>query len=76
MRGHPCRECHLQNRSCDSTAARRGHIARYRSGVGAPEPIDHSPGNHDGIVCDLALLLREHAVDRQEPVGVDAHPVR
>lgn len=76
MRGHSCRERRLQNRSCDSTAARRGHIERYRSVVGAPELIDHSLSNHDGIVCDLALLHREHAVDRQELVGVDAHPVR
>lgn len=44
--------------------------------VGIPEPIDHSPGNHDGVVCDVALSYREHAVDRREPVGVDAHSLR
>lgn len=43
--------------------------------LGAPEIIDHSPGNHDGVVYDAAISHREHAVDRQEPVGVDAHPV-
>lgn len=46
------------------------------SATGAPELIDHSPGNHDSADNDVALLYREHAVDRQEPVGVDAHPVR
>lgn len=44
--------------------------------VGAPGLFDHSPCNHDGAVNDVALSHREHAVDRQEPVGVDAHPIR
>lgn len=44
--------------------------------VGAPELIDHSPGNYDCIVNDASLLHREHAVNRQEPVGVDVHSVR
>lgn len=44
------------------------------SAVDASEPIDHSPGNHDGIVEDVALSQSEHAADRQKPVGVDAHP--
>ena len=44
--------------------------------LGAPELIDHSPGNHDGVVHDIALTFREYAVDRQEPVGEDAHPAR
>lgn len=44
--------------------------------VGAPEPIVHSPGSQDGVVHDIALTYREHAVDRQEPVGVGAHPER
>lgn len=43
--------------------------------VGAPELIDHAHGNHDGVVNDVALLHHEHAVDRQEPVGVDAHSI-
>lgn len=44
--------------------------------VGAPEFIDHSPGNHDSVLNNVALPHHEHAVDRQESVGVDAHPVR
>lgn len=44
--------------------------------VGAPELIDHSPGNLDCAVNDVALPYREHAVDWQEPVGVGAYPVR
>lgn len=43
---------------------------------GLPELLDHSFANNDGFVCDLALSHREQAVDLQEPVGVDAHPVR
>lgn len=46
------------------------------SAIGAPEFLDHSPGNHDGVVHDIALTYREHAVARQESVGVDAHPAR
>ena len=46
------------------------------STIGAPELNDHSPGNHDSADNDVALSYREHAVDRQEPVGVDAYPVR
>ena len=44
--------------------------------VGAPELIDHSSGNHDAVVNNVALPHRKHAVDRQEPVGVDARAVR
>lgn len=44
--------------------------------VGTPEFLNHSPGNYDGIVYDVALSYREHAADWQESVGVDAHPVR
>lgn len=43
--------------------------------IGLPELLDHSFGNQGGVVRDVALSYREHAVDRQEPVGVDAHPV-
>lgn len=46
------------------------------STVGTPEPIDHSPGNRDSVVYDVVLSHHEHAVDRYEPVGVDANPVR
>lgn len=44
--------------------------------LGAPELIDHLPGDHDCVVYDVALSHRGQAIDRQEPVGVDAHPVR
>ena len=44
--------------------------------LGAPEPIDHLPGDHDCVVYDVALSHRGHAVGRQEPVDVDARPVR
>lgn len=44
--------------------------------VGEPESIELSPGNLVSAVCDVVLSHREHAVDRQEPVGVDTHPVR
>lgn len=44
--------------------------------VGPPELLDHSFGNHDSFVRDVGLSCREHAVDRQEPVGIDVHPVR
>lgn len=30
----------------------------------------------DGAIYDVALSRHEHAVDRQEPVDVDIHPVR
>lgn len=44
--------------------------------VGAPKLLVHSFGNYDSIINDVALSHCEHAVDWQEPVGVDAHPVR
>lgn len=43
--------------------------------IGAPKLLDQSPGNHDSADNDVALSHREHAVDRQDSVGVDAHPV-
>lgn len=46
------------------------------SAVGTPDPIDHSLGNRDSVVYDVALSHHEHAVDRHEPVGVDANLVR
>lgn len=33
-------------------------------GIGAPELIDHPPGNYDCVVNDVALSHREYAVDR------------
>lgn len=57
--------CYRSDISCDADPA-----------VDAPELIYHSPGNHDSVVFDAALSHREHVVDRQEPVDVDAHPVR
>lgn len=44
--------------------------------IGTPGLLDHSLGNHDSVVNNVAFLHREHAVDRQEPMGVDAHAVR
>lgn len=44
--------------------------------VGTPEPIDHSPGNLDFVVNDVALSHREHAEKQQGSAGVDARSVR
>ena len=44
--------------------------------IGAPELLDQSLGNHDSADNDVALLHREHALDRQEPVGVGVHRAR
>lgn len=38
--------------------------------------LDHSPCNQDSVDNDVVLSHREHAADRQEPGGVDAHPMR
>lgn len=32
--------------------------------LGAPEPLDQSPGNHDSAANDVTLSHCEHAVDR------------
>lgn len=34
------------------------------SAIGAPEFLNHSPGNHDSADNDAALSYREHAVGR------------
>ena len=32
--------------------------------IGAPEPLDQSPGNHDSAANDVTLSHCEHAIDR------------
>lgn len=34
------------------------------SAIGAPELLDHSPGNHDSADNDVALSYRDHVVGR------------
>lgn len=69
-------KCHFQSAICIQWPLKAVTPHDAGSTVGAPEFIVHPPGNHVGVVNDVALSLCEHALDRQEPVGVDAHPVR
>lgn len=69
-------KCRSQNRYPNLAAAQSVVPHDADPAVCAPELIVHSPDNYDGVVNDVALAHRERAADRQEPVGVDAHPVR
>lgn len=42
--------------------------------VRAPELLDHSHRDFHGVVDDIVLADRVHAVDRQGSISVEAHP--
>ena len=42
--------------------------------VCAPELLDHSHRDFHGVVDDIVLADRVHAVDRQASISVEAHP--
>lgn len=42
--------------------------------VRAPELLDHSHRDFHGVVDDIVLADRVHAVDRQASISVEAHP--
>lgn len=66
-RGGRAWERHFLSRSFDEEANRSGYTLRRRFSRRAPVPFNHSLAIHDGTFCVVAW---------QEPVGVDAHPVR
>lgn len=42
--------------------------------VRAPELLDHAYRDFHGVVDDIVLADRVHAVDRQASISVEAHP--